>query len=43
MFDGWISAIKCGDLLFLSGLMAMEGGRLIDAARITVNRSLVSR
>ena len=25
MFDGWVSAIKCGDLLFLSGLMAVEG------------------
>ena len=32
MLDGWVSAIKCGDLLFLSGLMAVEGGRLIDAA-----------
>ena len=33
-FDGWVSAVKCGDLLFLSGLMAVEGGRLIDAARV---------
>jgi enamine deaminase RidA (YjgF/YER057c/UK114 family) len=33
-FDGYVSAIKCGDLLFLSGLMAVEGGRLIDEARI---------
>jgi enamine deaminase RidA (YjgF/YER057c/UK114 family) len=33
-FDGWVSAIKCGDLLFLSGLMALEGGRLIDEARL---------
>lgn len=32
-FDGWVSAIKCGDLLFLSGLMALEGGRLIDEAK----------
>ena len=28
LFDGWMSAAKAGDLLFLSGLMAMEGGRL---------------
>jgi enamine deaminase RidA (YjgF/YER057c/UK114 family) len=34
MFDGWVSAIKCGDLLFLSGLMAVEGGVLIDATSI---------
>jgi enamine deaminase RidA (YjgF/YER057c/UK114 family) len=33
-FDGWVSAIKAGDLLFLSGLMAVEGGRLIDEARV---------
>jgi enamine deaminase RidA (YjgF/YER057c/UK114 family) len=33
-FDGWVSAIKAGDLLFLSGLMALEGGRLIDEARV---------
>ena len=33
-FDGYVSAIKCGDLLFLSGLMAVEEGRLIDEARI---------
>jgi enamine deaminase RidA (YjgF/YER057c/UK114 family) len=33
-FDGWVSAVKCGDLLFLSGLMAVERGRLIDAAVI---------
>ena len=33
-FDGYVSAIKCGDLLFLSGLMAVEGGRLIDEARV---------
>ena len=26
--------MKCGDLLFLSGLMAVEGGRLIDEARV---------
>ena len=34
LFDGWVSAVKCGDLLFLSGLMALEGGRLIDEARV---------
>lgn len=34
LFDGYVSAIKCGDLLFLSGLMAVEGGRLIDQARV---------
>ena len=34
LFDGWISAIKCDDLLFLSGLMAVEGGRIIDEARV---------
>jgi enamine deaminase RidA (YjgF/YER057c/UK114 family) len=34
VFDGWVSAIKAGDLLFLSGLMAVEGGRLIDEARV---------
>ena len=34
LFDGWVSATKCGDLLFLSGLMAMENGRLIDEARV---------
>jgi enamine deaminase RidA (YjgF/YER057c/UK114 family) len=33
-FDGWVSAIKSGDLLFLSGLMALEGGRLIEAAKV---------
>jgi enamine deaminase RidA (YjgF/YER057c/UK114 family) len=33
-FDGWVSAVKCGDLLFLSGLMALEGGRLIDEAKV---------
>src|SRR5215510_12029180 len=33
-FDGWVSAVKCGDLLFLSGLMAVEGGRLVEAANI---------
>jgi len=33
-FDGWVSAVKAGDLLFLSGLMAVEGGRLIDEARV---------
>ena len=34
LFDGYVSAIKCGDLLFLSGLMAVEGGKLIDEARV---------
>ena len=34
LFDGWVSAIKCGDLLFLSALMAVEGGRLIEAASV---------
>ena len=29
-FDGYVSAVKAGELLFLSGLMAVEGGRLID-------------
>jgi enamine deaminase RidA (YjgF/YER057c/UK114 family) len=33
-FDGYVSAIKCGDLLFLSGLMALEGGRLIEEAKV---------
>lgn len=33
-FDGHVSAVKAGDLLFLSGLMAVEGGRLIDEARV---------
>jgi enamine deaminase RidA (YjgF/YER057c/UK114 family) len=33
-FDGWVSAVKCDDLLFLSGLMAVEDGRLIDEARV---------
>jgi enamine deaminase RidA (YjgF/YER057c/UK114 family) len=33
-FDGYVSAIKSGDLLFLSGLMAVEDGRLIDEAEI---------
>jgi enamine deaminase RidA (YjgF/YER057c/UK114 family) len=33
-FDNHVSAIKCGDLLFLSGLMAVENGRLIDEARV---------
>ena len=38
LFDGWVSAIKCGDLLFLSGLMAVEGGRLINEARTDVRQ-----
>ena len=38
LFDGWVSAIKCGDLLFLSGLMAVEDGRLINEARTDVRQ-----
>jgi enamine deaminase RidA (YjgF/YER057c/UK114 family) len=34
LFDGWISAVKCDDLLFFSALMAVEGGRLIAAASV---------
>lgn len=34
LFGGWVSAVRCDDLLFLSGLMAVEGGRLIEEARI---------
>jgi enamine deaminase RidA (YjgF/YER057c/UK114 family) len=34
LFDGWVSAVKAGDLLFLSGLMAVEGGRLIAEAQV---------
>ena len=33
-FEGYVSAIKCGDLLFLSGLMALEKGCLIDEAKV---------
>jgi enamine deaminase RidA (YjgF/YER057c/UK114 family) len=33
-FDGYVSAIKCGDLLFLSGLYALKNGRLIDEAKV---------
>ena len=33
-FDGYPSAVKADDLLFLSGLMAVEDGRLIDEARV---------
>jgi enamine deaminase RidA (YjgF/YER057c/UK114 family) len=33
-FDGYVSAIKCGDLLFLSGLYALKDGRLIDEAKV---------
>jgi enamine deaminase RidA (YjgF/YER057c/UK114 family) len=39
LFDGWVSAIKCGDLLFLSGLIALEGGRLIDEASVDPRQS----
>jgi enamine deaminase RidA (YjgF/YER057c/UK114 family) len=38
LFDGWVSAIKCDDLLFLSGLMAVEGGRLIPEATVDVRQ-----
>ena len=34
LYDGWVSAVRCGDLLFLSALMAVEGGRLIEAASV---------
>jgi enamine deaminase RidA (YjgF/YER057c/UK114 family) len=34
LFDGWVSAVKCDDLLFLSALMAVEGGHLIEAASV---------
>jgi enamine deaminase RidA (YjgF/YER057c/UK114 family) len=34
LFDGYVSAIRSGDLLFLSGLMATAGGRLIEEARV---------
>jgi len=33
-FDGHVSAIKCGDLLFLSGLYGLKNGRLIDEAKV---------
>jgi enamine deaminase RidA (YjgF/YER057c/UK114 family) len=33
LFQGHVSAIRAGDLLFLSGLMALDHGRLIDAAK----------
>jgi enamine deaminase RidA (YjgF/YER057c/UK114 family) len=35
-FDGWVSAAKCGDLLFFSGLLALEEGRLIEEARVHI-------
>ena len=38
LFEGWVSAIKCDDLLFLSGLMAVEGGRLIPEAAVDVRQ-----
>jgi len=34
LFEGWVSAVRAGDLLFLSGLMATEHGRLIEDARV---------
>jgi enamine deaminase RidA (YjgF/YER057c/UK114 family) len=33
-FDGYVSAIKGGDLLFLSGLMAVEGGKFIEDGKV---------
>jgi enamine deaminase RidA (YjgF/YER057c/UK114 family) len=33
LFDGSVSAIRCGDLLFLSGLMAMQDGALVPEAK----------
>lgn len=38
LFGGWVSAIKCDDLLFLSGLMAVEGGRLVAEAAVDVRQ-----
>ena len=32
-FEGWPEAVRAGDLLFLSGLMAIDENGLIDAAR----------
>ena len=34
LFDGHVAAVRSGDLLFLSGLMAMQGGRLIAEASV---------
>ena len=38
LFNGWVSAIKCDDLLLISGLMAVEGGRLIAEATCDVRQ-----
>jgi enamine deaminase RidA (YjgF/YER057c/UK114 family) len=32
-YDGHIQAMRAGDLLFLSGMLAIDGGGVIDAAR----------
>lgn len=34
LFDGHAAAIRAGDLLFLSGLMALDRGKLVDDARV---------
>lgn len=38
LFNGSVSAILSGDLLFLSGLMAVEGGRLIPQASVDASQ-----
>ncbi len=38
LFDGAVSAVRSGDLLFLSGLMAVEGGRLIPQASVDASQ-----
>lgn len=38
LFDGSVSAVRSGDLLFLSGLMAVEGGRLIPQADVDASQ-----
>jgi len=38
LFDGSVSAVLGGDLLFLSGLMAVEGGRLIPQASVDASQ-----
>jgi enamine deaminase RidA (YjgF/YER057c/UK114 family) len=34
LFEGAVAAVRAGDLLFLSGLMAVENGRLVPEARV---------
>ncbi len=34
LFEGSVSAVRSGDLLFLSGLMAVEGGKLVSQATV---------